>query len=130
MKVQIIEQNGFPEYAVIPYEELKTLLARMEELEDICDARSASMAVAAGEETFPAEFVDRLCADEHPLRLWREYRGFTLAALGKVCDVSASALSQVEKGKRSPSVELLGKLARALECDMEDLVPAVEPQKQ
>ncbi len=130
MKVQVIEQNGVPEYAVIPYEELKSMLVRMEELEDICDARSASAAIAAGEETFPAEFVDRLCTDEHPLRVWREYRGFTLATLGKLCDVSAAALSQVEQGKRSPSVELLGKLARALECDMDDLVPALEPQKQ
>lgn len=53
---------------------------------------------------------------------WRDYRGFTLAALGKTCVVTAAALSQIEKGKREPSASLLKKLAEALRCDMEDLM--------
>jgi transcriptional regulator with XRE-family HTH domain len=56
------------------------------------------------------------------LRVWRDYRGFTLAALGKACGVTAAALSQIEKGKREPSASLLKKLAEALRCDMEDLM--------
>ncbi len=74
------------------------------------------------EETFPAEFVNRLLAGEYALRVWREYRGFTLAALGKVCRVSAAALSRIEKGKRKPSAALQRKLAVALRCDMDDLL--------
>jgi len=122
MNIQIIEQNGIPEYAVVPFGELRVLLAKMEELEDIRDAKSVSEAIAAGAETFPSEFVDRLTSGEHPLKVWREYRRFTLASLGELCGVSASALSQIEKGKRSPSVELLRKLAHALNCDMDDLL--------
>jgi len=121
MNIQVIEQNGRPEYAVVPFGELQALLARMEELEDICDAKAVSAAIAAGAETFPSEFVDRLISGEHQLKVWREYRGFTLAGLGQICGVSASALSQIEKRKRSPSVELLGRLAKALNCDMDDL---------
>lgn len=122
MNVQIIEQNGTPEYAVVPFSEWQTILDRLEELEDIADARRVMAAIAAGEETFPLDFSKRLSSGESPLKVWREYRGFTLASLGKLCGVSASALSQIETGKRSPSVELLGKLASVLACDMDDLI--------
>jgi DNA-binding XRE family transcriptional regulator len=121
MNIQIIENNGRPEYAVIPFEEWQAISERLEELEDIADARSIAAAIAAGEETFPSEFSKRLTAGEHPLKVWREFRGFTLASLGKECGVTAAALSQIETGKRSPSVELLSKLARLLGCDMDDL---------
>ncbi|NTV15082.1 MAG: helix-turn-helix transcriptional regulator [Desulfobulbaceae bacterium] len=72
--------------------------------------------------TFPAEFGQRLLSASHPLSVWRECRGFTLAALGKACGVTAAALSQIEKGKREPSASLRKKLAEALRCDMEDLL--------
>ena len=121
MNVQIIEHNGTPEYAVIPFVEWQSMVDRLEELEDIADARIISAAIASGEETFPAEFSKRLASGETPLKVWREYRGLTLAALGKQCGVSAAALSQIENGKRSPSVDLLGKLSRVLGCDMDDL---------
>ena len=121
MNIQIIENNGCPEYAVIPFAEWQAISERLEELEDIADARCIAAAIAAGEEAFPSEFSKRLTAGEHPLKVWREYRCFTLAELGKRCGVTAAALSQIETGKRSPSVELLSKLARLLGCDMDDL---------
>ena len=121
MSIQIIEHNGTPEYAVIPFAEWQSMSDRLEELEDIADARTISTAIAAGEETFPHEFSKLLVSGELPLRVWREYRRFTLAALGKRCGVTAAALSQIETGRRSPSAELLSKLSRALGCDMEDL---------
>lgn len=123
MNIQIIEQNGVPEYAVIPFDEWEDILERLEELEDIRDARMVSAAIAAGEETYPHEFVKRLSSEESPLKVWREFRKFTLATLAKACGVSIPALSQIENGKRTPSVELLVKLANALCCDMEDLIP-------
>ncbi|MBI5484254.1 MAG: helix-turn-helix transcriptional regulator [Deltaproteobacteria bacterium] len=121
MNIQIIEHNGTPEYAVIPFAEWRAITDRLEELEDIADAKSISAGIASGEETFPLEFSKRLASRESPLKVLREYRGLTLAALGKKCGVSAAALSQIETGKRSPSVDLLGKLSRALGCDMDDL---------
>lgn len=121
MNIQIIEHDGIPEYAVIPIAEWQAVIDRLEELEDIADARTISAGIASGEETFPHEFSKRLVSGESPFKVWREYRGLTLAALGKLCGVSAAALSQIETGKRSPSVDLLGKLSRALGCDMDDL---------
>jgi DNA-binding XRE family transcriptional regulator len=122
MKIQIIEHNGVPEYAIVPYGEWEAIMDRMEELEDIRDARTISAAIAAGEETYPHEFVKRLSSDESPLKVWREYRKFTLATLAKACGVSIPALSQIENSKRTPSVDLLVMLSKALCCDMEDLI--------
>ncbi|MHB1013884.1 MAG: helix-turn-helix domain-containing protein [Desulfurivibrionaceae bacterium] len=123
MNIQIIEREGTPEYAVIPYAEFERLREAAETLDDIQRYDLAMKQIAEGEEEiFPAEFVNRLLAGEQALRVWREYRGFTLAALGKACGVSAAALSQIEKGKRKPSAALLRKLAAALRCDMDDLL--------
>jgi DNA-binding XRE family transcriptional regulator len=122
MNIQIIEHNGVPEYAIVPFGEWEAIRDRLEESEDIRDARTISAAIAAGEETYSDEFVKRLSSDESPLKVWREYRKFTLAKLAKACSVSIPALSQIENGKRTPSVELLVKLSSALCCDMEDLI--------
>ena len=122
MSIQIIEHNGEPEYAVIPFSEWQATLERLEELEDIRDARIISAAIAQGEETFPQELVNKLLSGEPRLKVWREYRGYTLASLSKTCGVSTPAISQIENGKRSPSASLLQKLAVALGCDMEDLL--------
>jgi len=127
MNIQIIEHNGKPEYAIVPFSEWEAIRDRLEESEDIRDARTISAAIAAGEETYPHEFVKRLSSDESPLKVWREYRKFTLAKLAKVCGVSIPALSQIENSKRTPSVELLVKLSTALCCDMEDLIRVRNP---
>lgn len=37
MSIQIIEKNGVPEYAVIPYEEYQRLLEQAEEAQDLED---------------------------------------------------------------------------------------------
>ena len=122
MNIQIIKHNGAPEYAIIPFDEWEKIICRMEEMEDIRDARNISAAIAAGEETFPDDFVKRLSSGESHLKVWREYRKLTLTKLAKTCGVSIPAISQIENGKRTPSVDLLVKLSKALCCDMEDLI--------
>jgi DNA-binding XRE family transcriptional regulator len=94
----------------------------MEEIEDIHDARKIASSIAAGEETFPADFVKKLSSGKSRLKVWREYRKLTLAQLARSCGVSIPAISQLENGKRTPRVDLLVKLSKALHCEMEDLV--------
>jgi len=122
MNIQIIEHNGAPEYAIIPFDEWEKIIGRMEEMEDIRDSRNISSSIAAGEETFPDDFIKRLSSGENRLKVWREYRKLTLAKLAKACGVSIPAISQIENDKRTPSVDLLVKLSKALCCDMEDLI--------
>lgn len=124
MSMQIFSKDNKPEFAVVPIEEWQKLQGRLEDLEDIADASTLSARIASGEdETFPVEFVDRLLSGEHPLLVWREYRGLTCAALASACAVSAPAISQIENAKRDPSASLLRRLAKALDCSMDDLMP-------
>lgn len=116
MNAQIIELNGQPTFAVVPIAEWNNLLKRLEDLQDIADAKTALVS-----ETFPAEIADRLLAGEHPLRVWRDYRVLTLQALAERCGVTRQMLSMVEHNKAKASADLLGKLAEALGCDMDDI---------
>jgi DNA-binding XRE family transcriptional regulator len=123
MNAQVIaDKKGNPEFAVLPWADYQAILDRVEELQDIVDAENVSAAIHAGEETFPQELVDRLMSGENPLKVWREYRGMTASALASLVGVTPSAISQIEGGKRGVSVDLLKKLAMALDVDMEDLV--------
>lgn len=121
MKLQTIEQNGQAAFVVVPIAEWDALMARLEEREDIADAARQEAAIRAGEETLPAEIVARLTSGESALKVWREYRGFTLRALAAEIGISSVAVSKIETGKSHPTVATLGKLAAALGCDMEDL---------
>jgi len=116
MNVQIIELNGVPAFAVVPLAEWNALLARLEEAQDIAEAKAARDA-----ESFPAAFADRLLSGESPLRVWRDHRGLTLQSLAETCGVTRQMLSMIEHGKARPSADLLGRLAGALGCDMDDL---------
>ncbi len=119
MNTQIIEQNGKPAFAVVPFDEWKAILAKIEDTQDIADAD-----VAHNEEDFSLEFMRTLMrGDRHPLAVWREYRGLSLQSLAEVCGVTKQMLSAIGRGRAKPSSELLAKLARELRCDMEDLLP-------
>ena len=72
MKVQIIEKNGKPEWAVIPYMEYRRLSEAAEMAEDV---RDFDEAVSRDEETVPHAIVQRLVRGEQPVKVWREYRG-------------------------------------------------------
>ena len=116
MSAQIIELNGAPAFAVVPVEEWKALLDRLETLQDIADAKAAR-----DEEALPAGFVEQLLEGESPLKVWRAHRQMTLQALAGRAGCTRQMLSMIEHGKATPSADLLAKLAAALECDMDDL---------
>ena len=123
MKPQIISKDGQPEYAVVPYNDYQKLLANAEMLVDLVAYDATKRALASGEEELiPAAVVDRLLDGDNPIRVWREFRGLTSAHLASACGVSAAAISQLEAGKRQPSVSLLKKLAAALRVDLEQLL--------
>lgn len=124
MSTQIIERGGKPEYAVLPYDEYLALLELAEDVRDTEDAREAMRELASGEdETIPAEIADRLISrDEHPLKVWREYRELTQEALGSVAGVGKSYISQIEAGSKSGSAKVLKALAEVLCVDMADLL--------
>lgn len=123
MSVQIIEKNGVPEYAVIPYKEYQRLVEQAEEAQDLTDAQAAVRAIEAGEETIPEEVVERLLSGEqHPIKVWREYRGLTQETLGERAGVGKSYISQLEARSKSGSTRVIKALAGVLGVDMDDLL--------
>ncbi|EAR23519.1 helix-turn-helix domain-containing protein [Nitrococcus mobilis] len=125
MTAQIIKRNGKPEYAVLPYDEYQDMVARLEDLEDIAAADEVMAALKRGEEELiPAELGDALMQGESPIRVWRQYRGVTQAALANAAGITAAYVSQLEAGKRQPSVEVLRAMARKLSVDIDDLLSA------
>jgi DNA-binding XRE family transcriptional regulator len=77
----------------------------------------------------PATTVDRLLAGESLVRVWRQHRAMSQAALAGVARIAKPYLSQLESGKRAASQAVLRRLACALGVDIDDLVPA-EPTRR
>lgn len=124
-KAQIIEAKGKPQYAVIPYREYVRLIEAAEMQEDIAEYDRIKARIERGEEELlPAEMVRRLVAGEHPLLVWREYRGLTQAQLAEAAGVGQSYIAMIEKGERQGSVPKLRAMARALKVDVDDLIEA------
>lgn len=125
-KVQIIEANGKPQYAVIPYPHYVRLIEAAEMQEDIAEYDRIKARIERGEEEWvSAKMVDRLAGGENPLLVWREYRGLTQSQLAETAGVGQSYIAMIEKGERRGSVTKLSAIARALKVNVDDLIPSV-----
>jgi DNA-binding XRE family transcriptional regulator len=123
MSIQIIERNGKPEWAVVPYETYLLLVEQAETLEDIRDYDYAKAALDRGEEErIPSEVVYAILDGQNPIKVWREYRGLTQLQLADASDISVPYLSQLESGKRKGSTEVLSAIAKALKLSLDDIV--------
>ncbi|MEV6284416.1 helix-turn-helix transcriptional regulator [Kribbella sp. NPDC051770] len=58
-------------------------------------------------------------------RLRRE-RGITLRELAEVAQVSVPYLSEIERGRKEPSSEILAAICRALDLELSDLLAEVQ----
>jgi len=128
MSVKILEANGKPAFAVLPYDEYKALLEVAEDADDVAAlARFAKRYAKGAEETVPAAVVDRLLAGESPLRVWREHRGMSAAQVAGAVGITPAHVSKLESGKGDPSVAVLVKLANVLHTSVEELI-GFEPE--
>lgn len=94
--------------------------------EDAADSAAVAgfrQLLAAGEEEpVPAAMVKRMLAGERPIRVWREHRGLTLAALADRAGIARPYLSQIETGKRDGTARTMKKLADALALTVDDII--------
>ena len=108
----------------IPKAEYQRLCSVEEDLADIQAAFAVQARIEAGTEEFVAEpMVSRLIDGEPPLRVWREHRGFSQAALARAADTSRVQIVDIEAGRRTGSVHTLRRLADALRIALDDIVP-------
>ena len=70
----------------------------------------------------PSEVTYAILDGANPVRVWREYRGFTQQVLADQAEISTPYLSQIESGKRTGTAAVLGRLAAALNLDIDDLI--------
>ena len=123
MSMQIIERDGKPEWAVLPYEEYLQLVEQAEMLQDIRDYDEAKAALDKGdEELIPSQVVYAILDGENPVRVWREYRELSQQVLAEKVGISIPYLSQLERGKRTGSLEVLTAIAKALRVSLDDVV--------
>jgi DNA-binding XRE family transcriptional regulator len=125
-EIQIIERDGQPEYAVVPFDMWQRVVEQAEQSSDEVAYDRAMAELADGsDEAIPREVAERLLAGKtHPVRVWREYRGLTQEALAAVAGVGKSYISQLESGRKSGSMRVMRLIAGGLSVEIEDLLPS------
>lgn len=120
----ITDRQGRPAFAVVPWKEFERLRAAAEDSADRALLGEALEALASdAEQPVPASVVAALDAGEPPVHAFRTGRGLTQKALAEQAGITQAYLSEVESGRKTPSVEVLRALARVLRTDMELLLP-------
>lgn len=112
------------ELVVLSKAHYERLVEAAEDAADIAAADEVRRRIDAGEEEMiPSEIVDRLLNErDKRLRIWREYRGFTLEVLAGKAGISAGYLSEIETGKKRGSIAAMKKITEALKLDLDDIV--------
>jgi DNA-binding XRE family transcriptional regulator len=121
-QIQVIERNGKPEYAVVPYHSYLRLMEEAEMLADIRDYDATTQALARGEEELiPSRVTYSLLDGENPVKVWREYRRLTPQQLADAVGITLTQLTQIETGQRKGTTAVLTRLAKALRIALDDL---------
>jgi len=79
---------------------------------------------AARADHLAVEFVLRLVAGEHPVRIWREHRAVSSQTLAETAGISRSYIAEIEGHKKPGSIAAYRRMATALGVTVDDLVPA------
>jgi DNA-binding XRE family transcriptional regulator len=123
LKPQVIETPSGEKMAVLPLGEYERLVAAAEDAADARAFDEAMAALASGqEELMPSELANRIIEGESPVRVWRVYRGLALRDLARRAGISPGYLSEIERGRKSGSIEAISALAAALGLRVDDLI--------
>lgn len=123
MNVQIIAKNGKPEWAVISFQDYKKLEDALEDAEDIKEIEENLKAISEGNEiAVPGEVTFAILDGTSPIRAWRKYRQVKMNELSERLGISSSYLSQIENGKRNPTIDTLKAIAKELDIDIDMLI--------
>lgn len=84
------------------------------DFEDILDILAYDEAKSSNEESFPVELVERMLEGESPLRVYREFRGFTQAQIAQKIGLTQATIAELEKGKQKGSIDTWKRLSAIL----------------
>ncbi len=119
MNVQIIEKEGEPEYAVLPYKQYLALLESLEDKQDITDVAAYR---TSGEATFSDDVIAQLLEGVNPILVFRRDKGMTQDVLAKAIGKSKVYIAKLEAGERKGSLNVLADIANVLGVDIDMLV--------
>ena len=123
MNAQLITSPSGERMMLVSEGDFKALIDAKETVDDIAALAEFRQKLAAGEEELiPFEIVNRLLSGENRIRVWREHRGLSSAALAEKAAIAPAYLSQIETGKRDGTIETMRKIAAALNLTLDDLV--------
>ena len=112
---------GGKEYAVVPRAEYEALRDAVDE--DAMDAAIIQRVLKdPDQELVSFELAKRIADGEHPVRVWRDYRGMKATELAAAAGIVASYLSDIENGKKPGSVKAMKRIAGALNVTVDDLL--------
>ena len=100
--------DGTAQHAILPWQEYQALLRAAE-------GRGLEPPV-------PGEVRQAIAEGAHPVRAWREYRGLNQGQLAAMIGISRAYLAQIEGGERTGTLEVMARVARALDRRLEDLI--------
>jgi DNA-binding XRE family transcriptional regulator len=103
----------------------QAMAEEIEALELQCDVMAIRLALieTANDESVSGSVVDRMSRGEPPLKVWREYRGYSLPQLAEKAGVAEDVVRSVEDEGADVTLRVAAALARALDVDAEDLIP-------
>lgn len=117
----LTNQDGRRTHAVIPIDDYDRMTDRLRDSVDAADAERTLADLERGaEQLIPANVASRLL-EEHPVKVWREYRRMNQSELAAAAGISSAYLSQIESGTRNGSKSVLMHIAEALGVDREDI---------
>ena len=122
MNLQVIEKEGKPEWAVIPYTDYLSLVEDAEMLQDLQDYDAAKLAILQGEALIPAEVTFSILDGESPIKAWREYLQMSLAQLAQATGISQADLVSLEAKAQEGTEDMLMAIAKAFQLPMEELI--------
>ena len=109
----IADADGTERFAVLPIDEYRRLVAALEDAEDLAAADRAR-----GQPGLSMTQFQRIRDGEHPLRVWREASGRSVARLAAQAGVAEHVIRDIELGR----ARSLAALAQALDLDVENLL--------
>ncbi|MGX1098737.1 helix-turn-helix domain-containing protein [Amorphus sp. MBR-141] len=115
---------GGEELVLVPRADFEALIAeRNEDARDVAFADAIVAGVRNGEiATLSEAEADILLAAPTALSGWRKIRGLTQMSLSTDAGISQNYLSELERGKRAGTTDVLARLARVLRVRIDDLI--------
>jgi hypothetical protein len=119
MTTEIINKNG-KNYAVIPYDFYQQLV---EDAEMLADIKAYDIAKNKSEESFPSDIVNRIFLEgENPIKVYREYRGFSLLELSEKTQIDIQRLTEIEQNISTANKKNIETIANILNIDVNMII--------